>query len=179
MVMSFTDSNAWRVAKSAAQVVGAAAIGFFFIVVVMIATAQQDVLTRMKAENLSVGYSSALTLRSEAKDKAAAIPRLELNERRQSFAIGDAQSKLEQSQHGLDLAWDAFRPTVGRLIRAGLCDLSQPAADTPNTRVQIATEVQQCRPDETASGSAARMVSAGQAEAARFAPSARAYLSAS
>ena len=54
--------------------VSAGAIGFFFLVTVMIATAQQDVITRMKSEGLSVGYSSALALRQQVKDKVAKAP---------------------------------------------------------------------------------------------------------
>jgi hypothetical protein len=55
---------------SSAKFLGGVTIAFFFLVIVMVATAQQDVLTRMKVEGLSLGYSSALTLRQEAKDKA-------------------------------------------------------------------------------------------------------------
>jgi hypothetical protein len=177
--MKLPANDAWRIIRSVLQIVGAAAIGFFFVVVVMVATAQQDVLTRMKAEGLSVGYSSTLALRSEAKAKSAAIPQLEANERKLSFGLGEAQSKLEQAQHDLDLAWDAFRPSASRLNRANLCDISQPATDTPNTRIQITTEVQQCRLDDASSAGAARLLNAAQQQASRFDPSARAYLDAS
>jgi hypothetical protein len=173
--MSERIADIWQLASHVLQVIGAAAIGFFFIVVVMIATAQQDVLTRMKAENFSVGYSSALALRSEAKAKAAALPALQLKERKLSFDQGEAQSGFEQAQHNLDEAWDEFRPAYLRAVRANLCDLSQSAADTPNLRLAIATEVDQCKLEAGTPANSSRLLSPARAAAERFIPIGRTY----
>lgn len=172
-------AGSWQRLWHVSQMIGAAAIGFFFIVVVMVATAQQDVLTRMKAENLSVGYSSALTLRREAKAKSDAIPVLQVNQRKLSVYQGDAQARVDDAQHALEEAWDEFQPAYGRLVRANLCDLSQPSSDTPNVRLEVATEVDQCKLDAGAPQSSARLLSLGQAAAERFIPTARAYFTSS
>jgi hypothetical protein len=167
------------VALTAAKTVSGLAICFFFLVIVMVATAQQDVLTRLKAEGLSIGYSSALALREEAQDKSRKVPRIRALIAKASADADSTQSDLEQSQHEFDTAWEVFAPSVARLNRAGLCDLSQPATDTPAARAAIADEVRQCQAEPDAPASAARALSSAQVEAERFSKSSEAFFKAS
>ena len=155
--------------------VSAGAIGFFFLVTVMIATAQQDVITRMKSEGLSVGYSSALALRQQVKDKVAKAPGHAQSVLKLSSDLNSTQAKVDQSQQDFDMAWEAFKPSVNRLNRARLCDLSQPSTDTPATRAGIANEVRQCQLDAGTTPNAQRTLTAAQGEAEHFSKSSQAY----
>lgn len=164
-----------QVAVKVLKIAGAAAIGFFFLVLVMIATAQQDVLSRMKSEGLSVSYSSALALRQQVRTNAVAVPALEQRLRNLSSSLESAQTDLDQAQNDFDLAWEAFKPSVGRLMRANLCDLPQASPDTPAGRAAIANEVQQCQLEANAGPRATRILDAAKTEAERFVTSAKAY----
>lgn len=177
--MSEASERAWtNFAMRALRYLSAAAIGFFFLVTVMIATAQQDVISRMKSEGLSVGYSSALTLREQVKDKAAKVPAFQQAIIKLSADLGTAQANADQSQQDFDLAWEAFKPSVARLNRLGLCDLSTPAGDTPGTRAATASDVRQCELDQSAPANARRTLSAAQEEAEHFSKSSEAHYAA-
>src|SRR5215213_1332426 len=106
-----------QLALNATNVVLATAIAFFFLITVMVATAQQDVVTRMKAEGLASGYSSALALRHQVKDKFEAVPPLQRTLQKLAANVDGTQAVLDQAQRDFDMAWDAFKPSVARLKR--------------------------------------------------------------
>lgn len=172
-------SQTAQYALNGLHILGAAAIGFFFLVIVMIATAQQDVLTRMKAEGLSVGYSSALVLRRDANAKLNELPKLLKNQLTLSANVDDAQAGLDQAQQQLETAWDALRANVGKLERLKLCDLSTTSMDDPNSRRAIAAEIQQCDADQTVGASNSRTLQAAKAEADQFRTISQKFLEAS
>jgi hypothetical protein len=153
-------------------------IGFFFLVTVMVATAQQDVVTRMKAEGLSNGYSSALSLRRQVKEKADAVPALQRTAQKLAANLDGKQTEVDQAQRDFDMAWDAFKPSVARLKRANLCDLAELPDETPGARAAIAGEVKQCQLESSAPTSSQRALSQAQADAEKFSASSQTYLTA-
>lgn len=133
--------------KRVVEVAAAIGIGFLFLVVVMIATAQQDVVSRMKAEQLSMGYNSALLVRMRANQKAEAIPGLELREREALAKVRNSEAALAQEQRDFDLAWEEFEPLAARLSRTGACDIAVAGDATARARAVTANQVLQCVPE--------------------------------
>jgi hypothetical protein len=66
--------------KRGANLAGSALIAFLFTVMVMAATAQQETLARMKAAEITAGYSSAYALSQQAKTSEERRATLESDE---------------------------------------------------------------------------------------------------
>lgn len=170
-----TEAPAWYITLF--LYLGGGAIVFSFLLIMMVATAQQDVQTRLKAEGLSQGYSTALTLRDEAEAKTKLVPTLQRAVKALSSGLGNAQAKLDQEQREFDMAWDAFAPNVSRLNHAGLCDLGQ-TADTPGQRAAIANDVRDCQLDPAAPAASTRTLAAAQSQAQHFEAAASSFFQA-
>jgi hypothetical protein len=165
----------WALAR-AGDAIGVAAIAFFFLVTMMVATAQQDVITRMKAEQLSIGYSSALSLRKDANDNQATIPALRNDAQRTSEAIRSDQTAADEAQRDADLAWGEFEPTAKQIMKLNECDVSLPTDATPRSRAIAANQVQQCSPDSTTGKSATQLLKEGKDEAQQFMSTLQTYI---
>src|SRR3982751_6055048 len=106
--------------------VAAFVILIVFMLTIMTAIAQQEVVNRIKAEQLGLGYSAALSIRDEAAKRQRELDRLAENEQIASDKLQRAQSKLRQASTSVEDAWQNFAPFLQRIARARVCDITVP-----------------------------------------------------
>ncbi|MFL6759042.1 hypothetical protein [Sphingomonas sp.] len=157
---------------------GASTIGFFFLVFVMIATAQQDVVARMKAEGMTLGYSSALALENQVKAQRDDEIKQKNQEASVNAKLTDAQLALDEAQRDFETAWVELKATADRISRLGLCNLSPTEPDSANLRRAVASELQQCDSDPSTGASNVRIVQTAKGQATQFTPISQKYVAA-
>lgn len=162
--------------RVAVHVIGGAAIVFFFAVTVMIATAQQDVMSRMKTEQLSVGYSSALLMDRHARDADKQREAWQLEQQRTTEQLRSDQSQLSQAQGQADLAWAELGPLAGKVATLGLCDIAIPATADERARAVAATAIERCSPEGSMKSTAERTLKAATDQAGQFLTAVGPYL---
>jgi hypothetical protein len=150
------------------EVVAGGIILFVFVVIIMVATAQQDVMSRMKAEQLSVGYNSALILERNARESDRANATLQHEQRTTIEQVRSDQAGLDQAQRQVDLAWAEFGPVAGRIATFAVCDVSIPSNPDVRARAVVASMIAQCSPDETLKPAASHALQAAKDQAAQF-----------
>lgn len=158
------------------QLVAGALIVFVFVVIIMVATAQQDVMSRMKTEQLSVGYNSALILERNARESDRARNAWEHEQRTTTEQVRSDQVALDQSQRQVDLAWAEFGPAAAKVATLGICDVSIPANIDVRARAVAAAAIQQCAPDEPLKAAAARTFKTAGDQASQFLTAVQPYL---
>lgn len=132
--------------SGALRVLGALALTYVFMILLLTAVAQQSVLSRMDREKLEVGYGVAYGMVRDFEKRRDAIRSLLKSESgliTQSNTLdGDLRLRLEE----YDTAWDKFASLVRTLARTGVCDIqaAKAAPDSAQERITLWNDVQQC-----------------------------------
>jgi hypothetical protein len=156
----------------------AIAIVFVFVVNIMVATAQQDVMSRMKTEQLSVGYNSALILERTAREDDRAANYWQHQQRTTTEQVRADQAALDGAQRQADLAWEEFGPTIAKISALGMCDLSIGTNADNRGRAVAATIIEQCAADDDLKPAALRVLKTAKDQAAQFLAAVQPFLQA-
>jgi cell division protein FtsB len=160
----------------AIKIVGAFAIAWFFIVSLMVATAQQQAIARLQQHNLNMDYGTALDRRADLSDKydqaqddRAYIAQLNRERTRITPHVQDEAGQVE-------IAWADFRQRLAALEKANLCDLTyDEAAYTPD-RVAVASSVERCSLDSSATPTSVTILNDARSQARAFSTLANKYV---
>jgi len=147
-----------KLTASVANFVGFLLLSYAFMIMVMTAIAQQEVVDRMARDDLTIGYSSAYTLVKELDVRRREIPSLRKREQVLSGQITKQQSDFRQARERFDLAWQSFLPLAQRIARNGSCELSLQGAEDLAAKRSVWSEVQECAGANSLSPSLARLV---------------------
>lgn len=154
-----------RIKLRAQDWASAAIISILFVILLMTAIAQQEVVTRLKDAKLNVSYTSALALAREADAGERQLDKLIEDERRQAAEVPKKQSAMRLAERNAEAAWQSFVPLVKRFAGTKLCPVSIPADDDLRARIATLRELDGCEGEPDLSRSAARRLQAAQVEA--------------
>jgi hypothetical protein len=135
-----------------------------FMLMVMTAIAQQKVISRIKSEQLNLGYGTALAIRGQAEKREGELAKLAIEERTLTNQFRIAQTKFRESTRAFEDAWESLLPFLQRISRAGACEITLPAESNVSIRVNALNEYRQCQGE----GASSRLITAAQSEAAQF-----------
>jgi hypothetical protein len=158
----------------ALKIVGAFAIAWFFIVSLMVATAQQAAVARLHQNGLNMDYGMAVSkrmtaynLQQLAQEESDYLDRLRTEQLRIEPEVDAAAQRVDQQ-------WADLEPKVIAIQKSGLCGISAGPAQTAPARAAIAHAIQRCTPASRASDAA--LVTGVQEQARAFEAVANAYI---
>lgn len=158
------------------KIVGAFAIAWFFIVSLMVATAQQAAVARLHQNGLNMDYGMAVSkrmtaynLQQMAQEESDYLGRLTAEQFKIEPAVDAAAQRVDEQ-------WADLEPTVVAIHKSGLCGLSASPAQTAPARAVIAHAIQRCTPPSRAGGAA--LVTGVKEQARSFEAAANAYIDA-
>lgn len=149
-----------------------------FLLVVMTAVAQQEVISRIKDQQLNFGYGAALAINQDAQatlDEVKAIVKRQVQLRSQ---LDNQNSKAREAELRLEDDWRGVRARLQELGSQKLCNITIPAPTDIDGRDTAAEEVEDCSPPSDDPGANA-LTAAAKSDAVEFSKSARDYRSAS
>lgn len=135
-----------RLAITLVHSLGALAVAYAFIVILMTAIAQQSVLARLDGAQLTGGYSSAYASLQALETRRADVPGLRQIEQKSAEEVADKQAELRVLQAEYIAAWRAFQPIARRAAQP--CG-TEPAAPSEQREAQLSLwhEVRLCAAD--------------------------------
>jgi hypothetical protein len=135
--------STWRVLpwKLLADTIGWIIISYLFLIFVMTAVAQQEVVTRMAKEQLEVSWTRGLSLSDEAEKGRTELDRLKHDERRLAGELQLKQTQAKVGERQLEAAWQELLPAAERVAKT--CELSLPA-DNPASRDALLRSLEEC-----------------------------------
>jgi len=140
-------------------------IALLFLLIVMTAVAQQEVISSIKQQQLTLGYGAALSINSEAKAKRDSIRRYQVFERTEFSRLGGAQVRFKEAQRHWEDSWVELQPYIVRLERP--CGLTLPKEGDFNDRIAVLSDLRQC---QAAAGSAnSQLLASSNQPAVQFA----------
>src|SRR5687768_931787 len=84
------------------QILGIAVLVLLFLITVMTAVAQQEVLGRMAKEELQLGYSSAFAMVRTLDEREKELPSLRAEERALTRQLSSAQSAFRRAKDRME-----------------------------------------------------------------------------
>ena len=153
--------------------IGAVLLLILFMLMIMTAIAQQEVVNRIKADQLELGYSAALSIRDQVAGRQKELDRLGQEERIGNGKLQRAQSKFRVGERALEDSWQNLLPFLQRISRARVCEIALPADGDVNARNNALIDYRQCQSEPA--GANSRYVQAGQNAADQFAAAFQTY----
>ena len=114
-----------------------------FLLLVMTAVAQQEVLASIKQQQLSLGYSAALTVNNEARGINDELRGLRGEARGLTRQLRSDQVAFNSAQRHWEADWDELQPFLERLAKA--CQIELPKDKSPGARAAALNDLKQCR----------------------------------
>jgi hypothetical protein len=158
------------------KIIGAFAIAWFFIVSLMVATAQQQAIARLQQQGLNISYGAALDRRADlfgkydqAQKDQTYVARLNRERMRITPRVEDETGQVE-------IAWADFRQKLSAIEGAGLCDLTYDDAPYTPDRVALASSIERCSLDPGASQASVALVNGARVQARAFSSLASKYI---
>ena len=136
---TFSRTTLWII-----NTVSALVLVFVFILMVMTAIAQQEVISRLKADQVDLGYGAALAVRDQATKRQAKLDTLANDERDRLGRYRDAQTKWRETGRIFDDAWESLLPYLQRISRSKICEITLPADNSIAARVTALNEYREC-----------------------------------
>lgn len=139
----FAGSEESRLALWAIHGGGVLVITVIFLLLVMTAVAQQEVLASIKQQQLSLGYSAALSINDEARGKRFELQMLRKEERALAKQIRGEQVSFNRAQRHWQDSWDELHPFIERLQQA--CGFELPQDKGFPARAAVLNDLRQCQ----------------------------------
>jgi hypothetical protein len=158
------------------KIVGAFAIAWFFIVSLMVATAQQQAIARLQQQGLKMGYGAALDRRADLSDKYDQVQKDQSYVARLNRERMRITPRVEDETGQVEIAWADFRQKLSALNGAGLCGLTYDDAPYTPDRVALANSVERCALEPAASPAAISLVREARSQAQAFSAIANRYI---
>lgn len=114
-----------------------------FLLLVMTAVAQQEVIASIKQQQLSLGYSAALSINDEARGKRSELQGLRREERTLVKQIRGEQVNFNRAQRHWQDSWDELQPFVERLGKT--CGIELPKDKGFAARAAVLNDLRQCQ----------------------------------
>ena len=140
-------ANAGRFSRTTLWVINtisALVLVFVFILMVMTAIAQQEVISRLRADQVNLGYGAALSVRDKATERQAKLDVLANDERDRLAHFRDAQTKWRETGRIFDDAWESLLPYLQRISRLKVCEITLPTDNSISARVTALNEYREC-----------------------------------
>jgi len=156
-------TNAVRLSRTTLWIINttfALALVFVFMLMVMTAIAQQEVISRLKADQVDLGYGAALSVRDKANERQLKLDALAEAERERLTQYRDAQTRWKETGRIFDDAWESLLPYLQRIARSKICEITLPADNSISARVTALNEYRECLDN---AGSSRSVTSAKQA----------------
>lgn len=157
----------WPLGSRLVDIISAILIVFLFVIMLMTAIAQQEVVTRLKEGKLTVNYTTALALAREAEVGRADLVKLQQDERRLSAELPRKQSSARLAERNAETAWQKLLPLARRFATAGACPVTLPIDNSPAARAATVGDLNECDSDGGTNlpRASARLLQAAQLEA--------------
>lgn len=114
-----------------------------FLLLVMTAVAQQEVLASIKQQQLSLGYSAALSVNNEARGINDELRGLRGEARGLTRQLRADQVNFNSAQRHWQDDWDELQPFLERLAKA--CQIDMPRDKGVGARAAALNDLKQCR----------------------------------
>lgn len=126
--------------------VGAGVIVVIFVIVLLTASAQQEVLRRLAAIDSSLDYSSAYVIKGQVDQSENDARTAAKTEQLASEEASKASDAADTANGNFEEAWQPFTQEIRTLSRGGKCELSAQAADAMSlaARGQVITTLEDC-----------------------------------
>lgn len=152
------DEETRATVSAVARVAGGVAIFIVFLVILMVAIAQQSVVTRLADSDADMSYSSAYATVRDIEAREAQIPALAQKEAVLSQELAERKTELREREEQYHSAWDDFLPLLRRAAGSGACGVSLEGnpLDTPDARLGVWRDIEACAGSGQLSGDSAR-----------------------
>jgi len=144
-----------------------------FLLIVMTAVAQQDVIASIKQQQLSLGYSAALSVNDEAKNINIELRGLRADARKYAKQLRTDQVNFNSAQRRWEDGWAELEPFLKRL--ADPCGIDLPKDKGFGAREAALYDLRQCIATANASQSRSPLLVAIQGPAQDFAIASKKY----
>jgi hypothetical protein len=136
--------------KGAFRILGWLLVTYAFLIVLMVAIAQQSVMARLTTNNEDASYSATYSTLPNIEERRAQLPKLVVAVQRLNSELADRQTALRAREQEYHNAWGEFLPLLRRAVQAKTCDLTpgEDGLDKPDTRMAMWREVDQCARDK-------------------------------
>lgn len=131
----------------ALKIIGATIVGFLFVAMLMVATAQQQIVAGLASQSIQGGYSGGLVLYQSALEKESGYDQLKRDfatwtqKQQQSY---DSYLKTEAK---LAAAWEPIQEDYSQVAALGTCGSFQPPSQTDDAaQYAIAKQIANCNP---------------------------------
>lgn len=114
-----------------------------FLLLVMTAVAQQEVLASIKQQQLSLGYSAALSVNNEARGINDELRGLRGEARGLTRQLRADQVAFNSAQRHWEDDWGELQPFLERLSKT--CQIDMPKDKSPAARAAALNDLKQCR----------------------------------
>jgi len=138
-----------------------------FLLIVMTAIAQQDVIASIKQDQLSLGYSAALTVNNEARGINDELRGLRAEVRAISKQLRSDQVNFYAAQRDWEDSWDELQPFLNRLAKP--CGIDMPKDSSFGARDAALDDLRQCLAASAGSKGSAPELAAAAEPAKNFA----------
>lgn len=142
--------------KTTLHFLGAALMLYVFIIIVMTAIAQQDVLARMAKDKVELGYSSAFAMENDIDQRRKPLEALREQQQQVTAALPRLNSDVLESQGRFDSDWASFEPAAKRLASA--CALALDQASSNSGRLAAWRDANDCRSNASLPTSSRRLL---------------------
>jgi hypothetical protein len=137
-----------------------------FLLLVMTAVAQQEVIASIKQQQLTLGYGAALSIRNEAKKVNDDLDTLRGEARKQARQLRDDQVSFLAAQRGWQDAWDELQPFIERLARP--CGIEIPKDKSFGARAAALNDLKQCQASASPGQAGPALLAASRQPASAF-----------
>jgi hypothetical protein len=160
------------------KIIGAFVIAWFFVVSLMVATAQQAAVVRLHQNGLNMDYGMAVSKRMTAYNQR----QLAQEESDYLDQLTAAQLRIEPmvdaAAQRVDQQWADLEPKVSAIQKSGLCGISSAPAQTASARTAIAHAIQRCTPGSRSALGDAALIAGLREQARAFEGVANTYIDA-
>jgi len=138
-----------------------------FLLVVMTAVAQQEVVASIKQQQLALGYGAALSIRNEAQKVNGQLSALRTEAQKQANQLREDQVKFLAAQRRWQDSWDELLPFVERLTKT--CGIEIPKDKSFGSRAAALNDLKQCQASAPNTQPGSQFLAASHQPASTFA----------
>jgi len=153
-----------RIGLWTANILADLVIAFIFVTMVMSATAQQEALSQLKSQQVSLGYRAAFAISEQAREIERKNRSDLAKERSEVAALRLYEQRYRETERQFENAWAVILPSAGRLVQLNMCDIVLPADNSLAARENVLDSIRDCSADEGTSPRAARILNSAKKE---------------